>query len=99
MAQFTSEIIERDGIKFLNLQEDYSEYHRGNNSRASNAVKDFIASHDDTNSYIFFDSDIRDLYGMALERNDGNINFAELIELAIYAGMCADKWATEPEKF
>ena len=92
-------IIEKDGIRFLDYKEDYSVYHKGNNSRASNAVKDFIASHDNTNSYIFYSSDISDLYGMALEKGEGSINFADLIEIAIYAGMCADKWATEPDKF
>lgn len=95
---FTSSIIEKDGIKFLDIQTNYDEYHTGNNSRASNAVREFMLSHDDSNSYVFYDADIADLYGMALEAGQGSINFAKLIELSIYAGMCAAEWADEPHE-
>ena len=97
MAQFTSKVIEKDGIKFLDIQTNSDEYHAGNNSRASNAVHEFMATHDNTNSYIFDDADISDIYGMALERGDGSINFADMITIAIYAGMCAAEWADPPE--
>lgn len=97
MAYYQS-VIEKDGIKFLDLQEDYSAYHKANDGRASNAVREFMNSHDNANSYVFYDSDIADLYGMALEQGEGSINFAELIKLSIYAGMCAAEWADAPDQ-
>ena len=96
-GKFKSRIVEKDGLRFLDITEDYDAYHTGNGGRASNAVREFMATHDDTNSYIFDDADISDLYGLVLEWGDGSINFAKLIEIAIYAGMCASEWATPPE--
>ena len=97
MAQFTSKVIEKDGIKFLDIETNYEAYHTGNGGRASNAIREFMRTHDNSNSYVFDDADISDIYGYVLERGQGSINFADMITMSIYAGMCAAEWADPPE--
>lgn len=98
MSTFTSRVIEKDGLKFLDITPNYDDYHKGNGGRASQAVQRFKDTHDECNSYNFTAADIADLYGMTLEAGNGSIDFTELIVNAIYAGMCAAEWADEPHE-